>query len=322
MHDQDLSVKKVTSSTKYLSSLVQNASRVNASEFIQLVEHSITRLKGETRHIGSSQIVGRLVKMPPKGEVIIVGDIHGDLKSLVYILENSGFLERSLKEKDIFLIFLGDYGDRGAYSAEVYYVILKLKEQFPENVILMRGNHEGPDDLLASPHDLPSQLKEKFGKKEHETYAKVRELFDHLHNAVLINERYVLLHGGAPSKALTINDLAYAHENHPKETHLEEILWSDPNDEIKGTYPSPRGAGKLFGEDITEKFLKMLNVKVLIRGHEPCENGFKTNHDDKVLTLFSRKGAPYYNSYGAYLRIDASQKVENATQLTPYIIRL
>lgn len=310
----------MTSNKKYLSSIVKKGKQTSANEFIQLIENSMHQLENETGRFGSLQIVGRLIKMLPKGEVIIVGDIHGDLSSLLHILEDSRFLE-SLKEKEVFMIFLGDYGDRGAYSPEVYYIILKLKEQFPENVILMRGNHEGPDDLLASPHDLPSQLQEKFGDKGREAYTKIRELFNHLYNAVLIDERYIILHGGVPSKAVTMDDLAYAHETHPKETHLEEILWSDPNDEIKGTYPSPRGAGKLFGEDVTEKFLKMLNTKVLIRGHEPSENGFKTNHHNKVLTLFSRKGAPYNNNYRAYLQIDISKKVENAAQLIPHIFK-
>jgi len=314
-------VIKVTSSTKYLSNLVKNASQASANEFIELIEDSIHQLgsETETRHIGSLQIVGRLVKMPPKGKLTILGDIHGDLVSLIHILRNSRFLERSLKDREMFIVFLGDYGDRGTCSPEVYYVILKLKEQFPENVILMRGNHEGPDDLLASPHDLPNQLQEKFGESGREAYVRVRELFNYLYNAVLINERYIILHGGIPSQAVTVDDLANAHKTHPKETHLEEILWSDPLDEIKGTYPSPRGAGKLFGEDVTEKFLKMLNAKVLIRGHEPSEDGFKINHHNKVLTLFSRKGAPYYNKYGAYLQIDISKKVENATQLIPHI---
>lgn len=308
----------MVSSKKYLSSLVKNANQASANEFIHLIENSINQLESEVEHIGSLQIVGRLVKMPPEGKAIVVGDIHGDLNSLVHILENSRFLKRGLKE-NVSMIFLGDYGDRGVYSPEVYYIILKLKEWFPENVILMRGNHEGPKDLLASPHDLPSQLQKKFGENWREAYAKLRELFDYLYNAVLVSERFIILHGGVPSQANSIDDLAYAHKTHPKDTHLEEILWSDPNDEIKGTYPSPRGAGKLFGEDITEKFLKMLNVRVLIRGHEPSENGFKINHHNKVLTLFSRKGAPYYNSYGAYLQIDISKKAENATQLIHHI---
>ena len=63
-------------------------------------------------------------------------------------------------------------------------------------------------------------------------------------------------------------------------------------------------------------------MKVLIRGHEPCEQGFKINHSGKVLTLFSRKGPPYFNAHGAYLRVSLSEKYDNANQLVPYIHRL
>jgi protein phosphatase len=63
----------------------------------------------------------------------------------------------------------------------------------------------------------------------------------------------------------------------------------------------------------------MLNVNVLIRGHEPCQDGFKIDHSGKVLTLFSRKGPPYFNAYGAYLDLELSKQLENAEQLIPYI---
>jgi protein phosphatase len=88
---------------------------------------------------------------------------------------------------------------------------------------------------------------------------------------------------------------------------------------VHDVQPSPRGAGKLFGKNVTEEVLRKLNVKVLIRGHEPCEEGFKLNHDGKVLTLFSRKGSPYFNAYGAYLQLPLSAKFDSATQLIPWI---
>jgi len=295
------------------------AAKANSDELLQVINDVLQLLRTETERVGSLRITGRLVNVPPEGEIVVVGDIHGDLKSLLHVLKNSGFMEKTRKGEDSLLVFLGDYGDRGLYSPEVYYVVLKLKEMFPQKVVLMRGNHEGPNDLLAYPHDLPVQLDRKFGEAGADVYAKLRELFDQLYNAVLVEDRYILLHGGAPSKASTIEDLAYAHKKHPRETHLEEILWSDPSDAIKGTYPSPRGAGKLFGEDVTEKLLKMLNVKVLIRGHEPSGEGFKVNHDGKVLTLFSRIGPPYYNEHGAYLQLEASEKLENAKQLQQYV---
>jgi protein phosphatase len=216
------------------------------------------------------------------------------------------------------MIFLGDYGDRGEYSAEVDYVVLKLKLMFPDRVILMRGNHEGPADLLAYPHDLPIQFRMRFGDFGTEAYRITRSLFDHLLNVVYVEDRYLLVHGGIPVQASSLKDFTYAHKKHPKETFFEEILWSDPIED-KGAYPSPRGAGKLFGWDITERVLKALNVKILIRGHEPCNEGFKINHYGKVLTLFSRKGSPYFNVHAAYLQVDLSKQFNAAGQLAPFI---
>lgn len=272
-------------------------------------------LEEETGKIGEMLIEGKLVTIEPEGEAVIIGDIHGDLESLVHILDDSNFIEQVQERKDIFLIFLGDYGDRGPQSAEVYYVVLKLKSQFPRNVILMRGNHEGPEDLLAHPHDLPSQFQQRFGSGGEAAYFTIRRLFSQLSTAVLVKDRYILIHGGFPTEAGFLNDLAYAHEKHPKETFLEEMLWNDPEENMTGAISSPRGAGKLFGEDITEAFLRRFRVNALIRGHEPTPEGFKLNHNGKILTLFSRKGEPYYNENGAYLLVDFSIKTRNAKEL-------
>ncbi len=302
-----------------LSQIVKEALELKSEGFTQLVEDVRQQLCKENGRVGNFNISGRLIKLKPLGEALIVGDLHGDLESLIDILRESDFLQKMSQNSTAVLIFLGDYGDRGAYSAEVYYTVLKLKLLFPEQVILMRGNHEGPEDLLASPHDLPMEFQMKFGEKWTEAYAKIRELFVHLYNAVLVEERYLMIHGGLPLQANTIEDLAYAHIQHPKQSLLEDMLWSDPNEMIKGVCASPRGAGKLFGENVTNEVLRRFKTKILIRGHEPCEEGFKIDHNGKVLTLFSRKGPPYFNSYGAYLDVELSEKIENAEQLIPYI---
>jgi len=302
-----------------LSQIVKKALEVQCNEFTKLVEETAHLLCKENGKIGSFSILGRFINLEPQGEALIIGDLHGDLESLFQILKESNFLQKMKQNTDAVLIFLGDYGDRGEYSKEVYYTALKLKLLFPEQVILMRGNHEGPEDLMASPHDLPLEFRMKFGEKWEEAYSKIRELFACLYNAVLVKQRYLMVHGGLPSQAKSIEDLAYAHTLHPKQSFLEDMLWSDPNEIIKGTRISPRGAGKLFGEDVTNQVLKRFGTRILIRGHEPCEEGFRINHKGKVLTLFSRKGPPYFNTYGAYLRLDLSAEFENAEQLTSYI---
>jgi protein phosphatase len=301
------------------SQIIKQSLKARSEAFGKLVEDATCLLCKENGRVGNLNILGRLVRLKSAGIALIVGDLHGDLESLIDIFNGSKFLKKLDQTDDAVLIFLGDYGDRGAYSAEVYYTVLKLKLLYPKQVVLMRGNHEGPDDLMVDPHDIPSQLQIRFGEKWAETYAGIRKLFACLYNAVVVEERYLMIHGGLPPKIEKIEDLAYAHLTHPKQNFLEDMLWSDPNEMVKETCASPRGAGKLFGENVTRRVLERLDVKILIRGHEPCQEGFKIDHNGKVLTLFSRKGPPYFNAYGAYLDMDLSEKLENAEQLVQYI---
>ncbi|MEM2417484.1 MAG: metallophosphoesterase family protein [Candidatus Bathyarchaeia archaeon] len=297
---------------------------VNSTGFLSLISqvNQIFDWETEGKSVGEAEIIGRLVQVPPKGEAVIVGDIHGDLESLKHILHESRFLEKAAMDgHNIYLVFLGDYGDRGEYSPEVYYVILTLKKLFPEKVILLQGNHEGPEDLLAYPHDLPYYMKRKFGPNGSIVYRELSHLFRRFYTAVLVKGKYVMLHGGVPSEASTLEDVAFAYNKHPSEGHLEEILWSDPSEWVNNKYPSPRGAGYLFGKDVTNKFLNLLGVKFLIRGHEPTDEGYKFNHGGKILTLFSRKGPPYYNINAAYLMLDLSLQLKTAEELEEHVKR-
>jgi diadenosine tetraphosphatase ApaH/serine/threonine PP2A family protein phosphatase len=304
------------------SQAVKEAMESPAGKFAALADETAQLLRKENKEMGNFRIQGKLVKLKASGTALVVGDLHGDLDSLVEIVQESGIIERMAKTPTgEFIVFLGDYGDRGMFSAEVWYTVLKIKLHFPRQVILIRGNHEGPRDLLASPHDMPMHFQMRFGEKWSVPYSRIASLFDCLYTAVTVEQRYLMVHGGLPEQMETIEDLAYANATYPGQTFLEEILWSDPEEMMEKTCPSPRGAGKLFGKKITDEILRKLDVNILIRGHEPCEEGFKMNHDAKILTLFSRKGSPYFNTYGAYLDVDLSKKFEDATQLAQYIHR-
>ncbi len=128
-----------------------------------------------------------------------------------------------------------------------------------------------------------------------------------------------MVHGGPPPQAKTLEDLAYAHVRHPKESLLEDLLWSDPTDAISETCASHRGAGKLFGQKVTDAALQCFGVKIIIRGHEPCMEGYKIDHNGKILTLFSRRGPPYFNEHGAFLVVGLSGKPQNVMELQPCI---
>jgi len=301
-----------------LTGLFNEASNVDSKSFMKVVDQVDQILTSEKSN-SRMRITGRLIHLSPEGEAIVIGDLHGDMNSLYEVLKETDFVEKSRSGAQVYLVFLGDYGDRGPFSPEVYYVVLSLKMMFPETVILLQGNHEGPQDLLAYPHDLPYHLQRKFGSDWQTVYTELSTLFRRFYTAVLVEDNFVMLHGGVPSKTKTLDDVAYAYQKHPAETHLEEILWSDPAEVIKGTRFSPRGAGRFFGEDVTDAFLKMVKAEFLVRGHEPVDDGYKFNHNGKILTIFSRKGPPYNNSRGAYLIVDMSKKTDSASKLNSCI---
>jgi protein phosphatase len=278
----------------------EEAFEASVEEFLALIEEAKGVLEAEKE----SRAQSGLIRISPQTvkNVVVVGDLHGDMESLVHILKDIEDLNADR------IVFLGDYGDRGSESVKVYYVLLKLNvsegkgKEKEEKIIMLRGNHEGPPDMPVMPHDLPFLFTKKYGARGKEVYEKLKELWEYLPYAVLVEGRYLMLHGGLPVNVASIKDIAFAHDSHPASSNFEEILWSDPV-EGKGDFPSTRGAGRMFGEDVTERGLRAVGVKTLIRSHEPCE-GVEVKQGGKVLTLFSRKGSPYFNTQAAYLVLD------------------
>ena len=297
-----------------IEELIEETASLSADGLSTLIEQvrAVLEKEREEGRAGKQVVRGGLVYLPLEGKALLIGDLHGDVKSLSYILARSGYFGERIDNLP-YLVFLGDYGDRGKECVEVYCLILKLKKSFGKRIILLRGNHEGPGDLEARPHDLPFFLRRRYGDKGKEIYAQLRELFDRLHHSVIVEGKYLMVHGGLPQGIDSVNEIAYAHQNHPGTDCLKEILWNDPG-EGKEDYPSPRGIGTIFGEKLTTNMLIKLGVKTLIRGHQPCE-GVSVGQGGRILTLFSRKGSPYCNSRAAYLEIALSKGAKNGYEL-------
>ena len=68
--------------------------------------------------------------------VVVVGDIHGQYYDLVHMINKIG------DPTNFNYVFLGDYVDRGIYSVETVIILFAIKIAHPNNVFLLRGNHE------------------------------------------------------------------------------------------------------------------------------------------------------------------------------------
>eukprot|EP00662_Eupelagonemidae_sp_cell21_P037377 gene37377-38721_t len=79
-----------------------------------------------------------------KAPCFVFGDIHGNYGDLTDLC-NKLCLFGEMRYTPFSFVFLGDYVDRGMWGPEVVLYVLALKVLAPNEVVLLRGNHEDPD---------------------------------------------------------------------------------------------------------------------------------------------------------------------------------
>ena len=309
------------------SSLQNSVLRLDGAAFLSQIEGAIGVLQGErsSGKISGGKVTGALTQIYGLNNLVIISDLHGDSESffkILYELDYEQFLADPLNK----VIFLGDYVDRGTDSIGILYSICYLKQTYPNSIILMRGNHEAPAEFPFASHNLPQQIEIRFGYiKGRAIYDKLLSMFKLLTLVTIVKEKLLLVHGGLPTERNHIENyrdsIMTASENHVVNRVLEELLWNDPRQIINpnGWEPSRRGFGRHFGTDISSKWLETTGTKVIVRGHEPCQ-GFRLDHEGRILTLFSCKEAyPAFNA--AYLALTSDQlcSINNANDLSIHV---
>lgn len=84
----------------------------------------------------------------PQGSIVVLrADIHADVWSLLAQLndmKNRGYMDDDFRitNEQVYMLFLGDFTDRGNAGLETVYTMLRLKIANPLRVIIVRGNHE------------------------------------------------------------------------------------------------------------------------------------------------------------------------------------
>lgn len=230
-----------------------------------------------------------------QGPIILVGDLHGKYFDLIRIFSKYGFPDR------VNYLFLGDYIDRGSDGLDIVYLLFALKIKFPENIFLLRGNHEC-EDITTN-----CGFKEECEKKE-ANYKEIINVFDTLPFAAIISDKIFVVHGGI-SPHLTSFDIidnvqrpVVFDTDHP----VNDILWSDPSTAQPQYGLSDRGPFSTYGKDAVTTFLKKFGLELIIRAHEIAEDGFcfPFGPDFPVVTLFSSTDA-YKGNRGAIMLLSA-----------------
>jgi serine/threonine-protein phosphatase PP1 catalytic subunit len=260
---------------------------------VKLFYHDLQWLAEEACHV----LALDPIVIPIDAPVRVVGDIHGQFYDLL------GFMRLGGLPPTTSYLFLGDYVDRGRNSIETVAYLFALKIRFPQNIWLLRGNHETPD--ICSLYGFLRECKERYDEG---LFGQFVEAFSYLPMAAIIGEKIFCVHGGL-SKELT--DLSFLKElKRPLWVEgnemLTDLLWADPNPEGDGYEKSDRGTSYTFGADVVRDFLDKNGFDLICRGHQVVMDGFQfpfNNHT--MLTVFSAPNyCEDYGNKGAMLTVD------------------
>ena len=249
---------------------------------------------------------------PVSAPVTICGDVHGQFHDLLELFTIGG------KCPDTNYLFMGDYVDRGYHSIETLCLLLLLKIRYPTRIYLTRGNHESTE--ITQLYGFYDECVQKFGNAN--VWKMFTELFNYLPISAIVNNKIFCLHGGLSPDIETIDEIRKIDRRRdvPSSGAMCDLLWSDPEERL-GWGVSPRGAGYIFGSDISKKFTQRNNLMMVNRAHQLVMKGYNWSHEQLVCTLFS---APNYcyrcGNQAGIMEVDENMKF-NIQQFDPNPIK-
>jgi len=259
------------------SDIDQYISKLRAGKI--LTEQEVKNLCEKAKGILSTESNVQVVKSP----VTVCGDIHGQLHDLLELFKIAG------ECPDTNYLFMGDYVDRGYYSVETVSLLVALKVRFRDRLTLLRGNHESRQ--ITQVYGFFDECLRKYGNAN--VYNIFTDMFDYLPLTALVENEIFCLHGGLSPELGTLDEIRAGLDRFQELPHdgpMCDLLWSDP-EEIMGFGPSPRGAGHIFGQDVSEQFNRVNGLSLIARAHQLVMDGYNYAHEGNVVTIFS---APNY----------------------------
>jgi len=255
-----------------------------------------------------------------------VGDTHGSYNESIIMIKH--LTEVIKKKSDVKIIFLGDYVDRNPFDLENLTIICAFYLKYPDNVILLRGNHE--DFKINEVYGFIKNLYDNFiiDDRVSELYLTILKLFVNLPVGVVHSMKSIqspskkifLVHGGIPidlnepNIPLLLFNIKDTIKNQVEsydqfDNIMNWLLWSDPDETIDDFRIDEKTGRNKFGNKLFNQFMKANDFDLVVRAHEVLTKGYKTCFDGRLITIFSTS---YYKSRkigeGAFLKITSNEK--------------
>jgi len=219
--------------------------------------------------------------IPSGNKIIVIGDLHSGLQSLVQILDDlvhRGILSDTLELKSgYFIVFLGDLVDRGALGLDILHIVFRMKVQNFQNVYIINGNHE--DVSLYNRGSFGEEISTQIVKPD--DIFKIQSLLTYLPSVIFAHmsesgEWIQMNHGGIepaynPRGFIeSDNDYDFHGFDFDGDLFFMGLRWNDfSGDFLAGIGTSSRGEGVFeYGKLATESYLRNNNLSGIVRGHQ------------------------------------------------------
>lgn len=209
----------------------------------------------------------------------VIGDLHGNIFDLIRILNYTALPPHSN------LLFLGDYVDRGEYSIDVIILLFALMISHPENVHLIRGNHEFEE--MNFTYGFFNEVDARY--KSRDLYDRFNRTFQYMPLVAILNKKVFCVHGGVSPNLPSIqqiNKIKRPLENYEGE-FIADLVWSDPSKDVKTYEESKRGLGVQFGISTLKQFLEKFKFDRVLRAHQCVFQGISIFGEGLLYTIFS-----------------------------------
>lgn len=249
---------------------------------------------------------GRFEKEPnlihlESGEVIFVGDTHGDFEATEKIMQR--YLKSGNK-----LVFLGDYVDRGSASLENINFLLKQKLKYPDSLFLLMGNHEGYSVVHFSPADFWESL-------DVELRQKYAEVLSKLPLAVSTPNGVIALHGALPHVP-SLEDIDGIKLGNAE---WQQITWGDWQERGGGFLGYDPYTGRpQFGQGWFEEAMSRFGKNVLVRSHQP--NAPPVMYKRRCLTIFTSSAYKAYVPERTIALLDLGREAKSVDDIRIEIV--
>ena len=233
-----------------------------------------------------------------EGDVCVVGDIHGNFYDLIRIFTKNGYPPKTT------YVFLGDYVDRGDMSLEVILFLYILKINYPDKIILIRGNHEFM--AVNKCYGFFDSVVKEFSSDK--VWHHFNASFEYLPLCCIINKNIFCVHGGISEHLQSIDNISALKFPIVHSELVNDLTWSDPTSKHSNFMTNQRGKGCVFGPVALAHFLKNTKMSMLIRSHE-CVDGYKYSFGESLLTVFSSSCYTTCKNRAGYCMISKDSRV-------------